>query len=127
MSESYQQPGYSTVMVYLVADAAPRLADFVRDLFGATEKMRFESETGVHIELVIGDTVVLVGGGPGQEPRTAMLYVYVPDVDDVYGRALAAECTSFEAAADQEYGDRRAGFEDFAGNRWFVARHIGHA
>jgi uncharacterized glyoxalase superfamily protein PhnB len=89
--------------------------------------MRFESETGVHIELVIGDTVVLVGGGPGQEPRTAMLYVYVPDVDDAYGRALDAGCTSFEAPADQEYGDRRAGFEDFAGNRWFVARHMGHA
>lgn len=127
MSESYQQPGYNTVMAYLVTDEAPRLADFVRDLFGATEKMRFESETGVHIELVIGDTVVLIGGGPGQEARTAMLYVYVPDVDDVYGRALDAGCTSFEAPADQEYGDRRAGFEDFAGNRWFVARHIGHA
>lgn len=127
MSESFQQDGYNTVMVYLVAGEAPRLADFVRELFGATEKMRFESDTGVHIELVIGDTVLLIGGGPGQEPRPAMLYVYVPDVDDVYKRALSAGCTSFQEPVDQEYGDRRAGFEDFAGNRWFVAQHVGHA
>jgi uncharacterized glyoxalase superfamily protein PhnB len=56
-----------------------------------------------------------------------MLYIYVPDPDDVYRRALDAGCTSFEEPGDQEYGDRRAGFEDFAGNRWWVARHDGHA
>jgi uncharacterized glyoxalase superfamily protein PhnB len=127
MSESFQQDGYNTVMAYLVAKEAPQLADTLRDLFGATEKMRFESETGSHIELLIGDTVVMIGGGPGQEPRTAMLYVYVPDPDATYEKALAAGCTSFEEPGDQEYGDRRAGFEDFAGNRWFVAKHIGHA
>ncbi len=126
MRNAYQQPGYNTVMAYLVADDAPRLGDLVRDLFGAAEKMRFESETGVHIELVVGDTVVLIGGGPGQEPRTAMLYVYVPHVDELYGRALAAGCTGFEPPSNMEYGDRRAGFQDFAGNRWFIAQHIGH-
>jgi len=123
MSEQYQQDGYNTVMPYLVADEAPRLADMLRELFGGTEKMRMDSEQGSHIELVIGDTVVMVGGGPGQEPRTAMLYVYVSDPDDVYERALAAGCKSFEEPADQQYGDRRAGFEDFAGNRWWVAKH----
>ena len=126
MTGLYQQPGYNTVMSYLVANDAPKLADLVKDLFAATEKMRFESDTGVHIELVIGDSVVLIGGGPGQEPRTAMLYVYVPEVDELFGRAMAAGCTSFEAPSNMEYGDRRAGFEDFAGNRWFVARHIRH-
>jgi uncharacterized glyoxalase superfamily protein PhnB len=127
MSESYQQDGYNTVMPYLVADEAPKLADMLRGIFGGNEKMRMESERGSHIELTIGDTVVMVGGGPGQERRTAQLYVYVKDPDATYEKALAAGCKSFEDPADQEYGDRRAGFEDFAGNRWWVARHIGHA
>jgi uncharacterized glyoxalase superfamily protein PhnB len=96
-------------------------------LFSAGEKMRFESDTGTHIELQIGDTVGMIGGGPGQEPRTAMLYVYVEDPDAIYEKALAAACKSFEEPGDREYGDRRAGFEDFAGNRWWVARHVGHA
>jgi uncharacterized glyoxalase superfamily protein PhnB len=55
-----------------------------------------------------------------------MLYVYVEDPDGIYEKALAAGCKSFEEPGDQEYGDRRAGFEDFAGNRWWVAKHVGH-
>jgi PhnB protein len=53
-----------------------------------------------------------------------MVYMYVPDVDALYGRALEAGATSISAPADQPYGDRTAGVKDGFGNQWYIATHI---
>jgi uncharacterized glyoxalase superfamily protein PhnB len=63
----------------------------------------------------------MVGGAP---ETVAHFYLYVPDVDDTYKRALAAGASSVEEPADQDYGDRNAGVKDPAGNIWYVATHI---
>jgi uncharacterized glyoxalase superfamily protein PhnB len=51
------------------------------------------------------------------------LYLYVPDADAVYQRALQAGATSTMEPTDQFWGDRMAGVEDPAGNRWWIATH----
>jgi uncharacterized glyoxalase superfamily protein PhnB len=52
-----------------------------------------------------------------------MLYLYVPDVDAAYQRAIKAGATSIMEPADQFYGDRSGGVKDPAGNSWYVATH----
>jgi PhnB protein len=53
-----------------------------------------------------------------------MLYLYVPNVDAVYRRAVAAGATSFQEPIDQPYGDRQAGVRDAFGNTWYIATHF---
>jgi uncharacterized glyoxalase superfamily protein PhnB len=52
------------------------------------------------------------------------LYIYVPDVDATYKKALALGAESLMEPSDQYYGDRNAGFKDGSGNQWWVATHI---
>ena len=53
----------------------------------------------------------------------AWLYVYVPDVDQVYRQAIRAGGTMIMEPMDMFYGDRSGGVEDPAGNKWMIATH----
>ncbi len=53
----------------------------------------------------------------------ANLYVYVPDVDATYRRALEHGAKGEREPVDQYYGDRSGGFVDMCGNHWWVATH----
>jgi uncharacterized glyoxalase superfamily protein PhnB len=61
--------------------------------------------------------------GPYQ-PMPSMFYVYVPDCDALYRRALAAGAKSLHELADQPYGDRTGAVTDPFGNIWYVATHV---
>jgi uncharacterized glyoxalase superfamily protein PhnB len=54
----------------------------------------------------------------------AAMYVYVPNVDDTYKKALAAGGTSVMEPADQFYGDRHGGVKDRWGNFWWIATRV---
>jgi len=54
----------------------------------------------------------------------SMFYLYVPDVDSAYRRAVAAGATSSQEPADQPYGDRTASVKDIFGHQWYIATHI---
>lgn len=65
-----------------------------------------------HAELRIGNSVLEVGEAHGPyQPMLATFYMYVPDVDAVYRRALTAGAKSIQEPADQPY-DRDAGVTD---------------
>ena len=119
--------GYHTVTPYLVVQEAAQLIDFVKQVFGATETFRGTgSAGGIHAEVRIGDSMVMIGGGGAWsgEPSPAMLYLYMDDADSIYQRALQAGATSITEPADQPYGDRLAGVKDPFGNVWYIATHI---
>ena len=64
-------------------------------VFGAREVERHEASgrRAAHVELTIGDGVVVVEAGelpPEHKPTEASVYVYVEDVDAVYERAVEA-------------------------------------
>jgi PhnB protein len=118
--------GFRMVTPYLVAENGFGLIDFVKQAFGAEEVMKAETPTGVHGELRIGDSMMMVGGGKaGQKfPSTThpnALHVYVKDADAVYKSALAAGGTSVDGPRDQDYGERSATVKDAAGNFWYIA------
>jgi uncharacterized glyoxalase superfamily protein PhnB len=122
--------GLRMVTPYLVAADGPGLLDFVREAFGADEVMRAETPTGVHGEVRIGDSMVMMGGGlagkkfPGSLQPSA-LHVYVEDADAVIGKAVAAGAALIDEVRDQEYGERSGTVKDKAGNYWYVATHNG--
>ena len=118
--------GYHTLTPYLVVDDVERVIDFLKAAFDAVEKERIAGKDGRvgHAELLIGDSHVMLGGAQPQWPaRSCMIYVYVPDTDATYARALAAGGTSVQEPADMFYGDRNAGVNDPAGNSWWIATH----
>jgi PhnB protein len=119
--------GYHAVSPYLIVPGASKLIDFMKQAFGAQEIHRMAAPDGtiMHAEVQIGDSRIMLGeaGGPFPAMPTT-LYLYVPDTDATYKRALAAGATSETEPKDQFYGDRNAGVKDPSGNRWFIATHI---
>lgn len=119
--------GYPAVIPYLAVRGAGAQLDFVKTVFGATEKEVLRTPEGAvrHAEAVIGDSMVMIGEvGDERPPDTAMLYMYVRDVDAVFARALAAGASVVDEVSDTFYGDRSGGFADPHGNKWYVATHI---
>jgi len=120
--------GYHTVTPYLVVRGATRTIEFARKAFGAEmmeEPVKRPDGTIMHAQFKIGDSIVMISDGNEQNPpTTSMLYLYVPNVDAAYQRAVKAGATSVMEPADQFYGDRSAGVKDAAGNQWFLGTHI---
>src|SRR6266850_6647660 len=119
-------PRIRSVTPYLAVRPAVELIEFVKRAFGAQEVLRTTgSGGGVHAEVRIGDTRVMIGGGGawGGTPTPTALHLYVPDADRVYQAALEAGADSLRTPVDQPYGDREASVKDVAGNHWYIATH----
>ena len=56
---------------------------------------------------------------------SSSVYVYVPDVDAVYRRAIDLGARSISVPEDKPYNERQAGFIDVAGNTWWVSKYLG--
>ncbi len=118
--------GLHTVNPYLHPLRAEPLISFLKRGFGAEEVVKYASPDGVihHAVVRVGDSVIEMGEAHGKyASMDAMFYVYVPDMEAVYRRALAAGATSFQEPTDQPYGDRNAGVKDAFGNKWYIATH----
>ena len=124
---SYIPEGLHSVNVYLHPLRAEPVLSFVKRAFGAVELDKHASPDGVihHAKVRIGDSVLEMGEAHGPyQPMPSMFYLYVPDVDALYRRALNAGATSISEPADQSYGDRSAGVKDAFGNQWYIATHF---
>ena len=122
--------GFRMVTPYLVAEDGLALLEFTKQAFGAEELVRAVMPTGVHAEVRIGDTSLMMGGGlPGKkfpgELQPNALHTYVEDVDAVTRRAVQAGATLVDEPRDQEYGERSSTVKDKAGNFWYIATHKG--
>lgn len=110
------------VTPYLTVHKPAELIDFVTEAFGAIEHFRATgSAAGMHAEVSIGDSVVMIGGAEHIEPKPTAIHLYVPDVDQAYERAIEAGAKSLMPVVDQPYGERSGGVEDVHGNRWYIA------
>lgn len=116
--------GYQTITPYLTVQRAEQLVEFVKTAFDGVEVFRTTgSAGGLHAEVTIGESKLMIGGYEGVEEMPTALHLYVADADAVYQRALAAGGTSLEEPVDQFYGDREAGIKDPSGNSWWIATH----
>jgi uncharacterized glyoxalase superfamily protein PhnB len=119
--------GYHTLTPYLTVPDAEAMLHFLQDVFAAEVREWQHRPDGTlwHGELQIGDSRIMVTQANEQfTPRPQSIYVYLPDVDAAYKRALAAGAKGLIEVADMFYGDRSGGFADPAGNWWWIATHI---
>jgi PhnB protein len=117
------------------AGQAAEAIDFYVDAFGA-ERLDdpFLDPDGrvVHSEVRVGDSVVFLTdeGDEGLAPSsvggqtTVVLALNVPNVDEVWQRAVDAGCDVIYPLADQFYGDRGGRLRDPFGHQWMVSMHI---
>jgi PhnB protein len=125
--DRYIPEGFSTVTPYLHPLRAEPVISFLERAFGAEELDKYASPDGVihHARVKIGDSMLEMGEAHGpHQPMPAMFYLYVPEVDAMYSRALSAGATSISEPADQPYGDRTAAVKDVFGNQWYIATHL---
>ena len=124
-SKKHKREGLYTVTPYIIAKPAVELVDFVKQAFGAVEAFRSTgSAGGLHCEVKIGDSPVMIGGGPTFDERPVAIHLYADNVDEVYANAIAAGATSLGEPSDQEYGERIAAVKDIGGNEWYIARRL---
>jgi len=104
------------------------LPEMLKHAFGAVELERLKvGNQGFHIEARIGDSMVVmeVSDPPHPGAKPASIYVYVPDVDAAYQRALDTGATSLAAPDNKPYQERAAGVRDRFGNIWYIATYTG--
>ena len=128
--------GYHSVnAVLIVPDGAGRKAiEFYKSVFGATESVFMADTEGrlMHAEIKIGDSIVMLSDefpqGHTRSPQnlggtTTSLFLYVPDVDAAFRRAVEAGATVAMPLADMFWGDRFGTVADPFGHLWGLATH----
>jgi PhnB protein len=129
--------GYHSVTPYLVIKGAAQAIEYYKKVFGATEVVRMNGPDGKvgHAELQIGDSRIMLADenpsmGQGHTSAATIgaspvsLYLYVPEVDRVFERAVAAGAKTLRPVQDQFYGDRSGFFQDPFGHLWGIATHV---
>jgi PhnB protein len=118
--EQWIPGGWPRVTPRLFVDRPEECIDFIKHVFGALGNLETDRPT----ILDLGSSKIMVSASDRREPHTACLYVYVPDVDAAYWRAISAGASTIEEPADLPYGSRRAMVRDPWGNDWQIATHI---
>jgi PhnB protein len=128
MNIPYKPQGYASVSVYIMANDAQRVIDFLKQTFDAKQTRRTDLPDGsiMHAEVQIDDTVVMIADASDEFPGFPVwLHVYVPDVDATYQRALETGGVSVQEPSQREgEPDRRGGVKDPAGNTWWIATQV---
>ena len=121
---------YRTITPYLVVADADAEIRFLEAAFGATvtSSQRHADGSVMHAELAIGNSQVMLGqAGDQWKPREAALYVWVPNCDATYQKALDGGAVSESAPEDKPYGHRNAGVIDRNGVTWWIGSPIAPA
>ena len=124
MNSPFKPDAYNDLSPYLIAENAATLVAQLQKVFGAKELRKFEdNERIVHMELKIGDSVLMLSSGSQDfPPFKSVLHLYVPDVLTTFEAAAAAGCTIIKEP-EQQPGDEdlRGTLSDCAGNVWSVS------
>lgn len=126
--------GFHTVTPHLIFDNAAQAIDWYKKGLGAEEKSRAVGPDGkiMHADLQIGNSRIMLndamGGGKSAQAfggSPISLWVYVPDCDTLFNRAVAAGARvapdPMGKLQDQFWGDRSGTFSDPYGYTWTIA------
>jgi uncharacterized glyoxalase superfamily protein PhnB len=119
--------GYHTVTPYLTVRGAANVIEFLKQAFGAEmpkEIIKRPDGSIMHAQVKIGDSLVMIAEESEMaKAAPSTLYLYVPNVDSAYERAVKFGGQSIMEPMDMFYGDRSGGVKDPSGNSWFLATH----
>lgn len=128
--------GYHSVTPFLTLKEAEKLIKFYEKAFDAKVMERHNTPDGkiMHAVIKIGDSYIMLadefpeyGCGTAApvslKGTTAMLHLYVEDVDAAFKKAVAAGAKVQMPVADMFWGDRYGQVEDPSGHLWSLATH----
>lgn len=128
--------GFHTVTAYLVQRDTKRALEYYEKAFGAETVMSMPGPGGriMHAEIKIGDSMVFMSDEfPAMSPDTkspqtagcvtGTVFLYVPDVDAVFKRAVDAGAKVVQPVTDMFWGDRFGKIADPFGHHWGIATH----
>ncbi len=134
MTERGVTNDYPALSPMLAIRDAAAAVEFYQQAFGAVEVMRMADPSGklVHGEFKIGDALVMVAEEHpdyNRSPQTlggtsVILNIYVPDVDALFERAVAAGAKVIFPLQNQFYGDRCGRLEDPFGHMWIFSTRV---
>jgi len=115
--------GHQTIMPYLILKGAAQFIDFTKKVFDAkdsNEQVLRDDGTVQHAEIILNDSTIMVTDEIKDWPQqNANLFVYVPNADETYKKALENGAASLMELSDQDYG-RTCGVTDPFGNIWWI-------
>lgn len=88
----YMPAGWHAVTPRIFARDTRRLVEWIKKVFQATGRYQGERPS----EIRIGDSNLMIAGVGVRPPTPACLYVYVPDVDATYRRAVRSRARVLE-------------------------------
>jgi PhnB protein len=117
--------GYHTVTPFLNLVGCDKALEFYKQAFGAEERLRMPAPDGkiAHAEMQIGNSVVMLSEAVRQPATQSSLWLYVPDCDALWSRAVAAGAKVLMPLTDMFWGDRFGTLSDDWGNHWSLATH----
>lgn len=118
----------------LMIDNGVKDISFYKDAFGATENLCFRNDDGsIHVaELSINGAVFHLHEvtkshffSPGKyNGTTAIIGLFVPEVEAVMKKAIKAGAIEISATKDYEYGYRQGEIKDPFGHHWLIEKKI---
>ena len=128
--------GYHTITPVLTVRDGAQMIEFYKRAFGAQERMRFpgpDGKTIMHAEMRVGDSIFMLSDEqPGMGCRAPVSvggtpvsqFMYVPDVDSAFKRAVDAGAKVVMPVSNMFWGDRFGQVDDPSGHRWGLATHV---
>jgi PhnB protein len=122
--------GYHSITAQLSLDGAAAAIEFYKKAFGAEVVDSAPDPSGKkiwHAALRIGDSMLFVNDifpEMGGSLSNTGLWLYVPDVDASYKRAVDAGAKGTNPPNDMFWGDRMAHVVDPFGQKWAMATRV---
>lgn len=133
MPVDFKPPGHHTLTPYLILKDAAAQIEFYKKAFGAEELFRKAMPDGkvMHARLRIGDSPIMVSDEFPNSPcgaspatlgnTTAMLHIYVQDVDKAFAQATQAGAAVIMPPTDMFWGERYCQLKDSGGHLWSLS------
>ena len=127
--------GFNTITPCLTLKNSLEAIEFYEKAFGAKNLGVFPSPDGkrtMHAVIKIGESILMMGDEwPEQNCKSAeslgaspiSLYIYVPNVDEVFEQAVDAGGTEIMPLSEMFWGDRCGTLKDPFGYSWTIATH----
>lgn len=128
MESQYKPEGYNSASPYLMVKDAPKLIEMLSFIFDGEEKRKFLRGDGsiMHAEIQIDDSIIMCAQATEDYPAYSLwMHVYVPNVDEVFQKAIDYGCEVISQPIQKEGDpDRRGTFKDAEGIYWAVGTQV---
>ena len=134
MTTNHTPEGFQSVTPNLTFKDTKKALEFYEKALGATvlEVLPMPDGKGtMHATMKIGNSILMMGDEMPNCPSaeslggtSISLFVYVPDVDAAFKKAIAAGATETMPVMDMFWGDRCGNLTDPFGYTWMIGTHV---